>query len=269
MQNKATNILNLKENETDALLNQKTENCLIQVKDLPSGYKGYPKGTIISYEPLKLKELEILNTDEKLDTSYAIAMLLDAIHCNTLTPEQLYFYDVIYIGIVRKIQSFGSTRGTIRRRCPKCGNIVSKTFDYADIEFKQMLAPDLPIRMEVCGRTVEFCQLSMQDFLQIEEDEGMLGVYAKYIRNLEPQDAKNLVENASGIDIKKLDFVDRQMDYGIKPFLVTCTNTVLNPQTGKEEICNEEVALEVKSPFEVVFPEDEFEGDPGFEVQYG
>lgn len=269
MEINATNILNYKNLETENLLNQKTENCLIQVKQLPSEFKGYPKGTIISYEPLKLKELEILNTDEELDASYAIAMLLDAIHCNTLTSEQLYFYDVIYIGILRKIQSFGDTRGTIRRRCPKCGNIVSKTFDYTNIEFKQMQAPNLPMSLEVCGKTVQFSQLSMQDFLQIGEDEGMLGVYARYIKNLPFDEAKTLVENASGVDIKKLDFVDRQMDYGIKPFLVTCTNTVLNPQTGQEEMCNEEVVLEVKSPFEVVFPENEFEGDPGFEVQYG
>lgn len=269
MEEKAIKILDIKGEDTEALLNQTSQKTLIQVKELPSSYKGYPKDTKIAYEPLTLKELEILNTDENLDASYAIAMLLDAIHCNTLKPEDLYFYDVMYVGILRKIQSFGATKGQLRKRCPKCGNIITKTFDYTDIDFKQMLAPDLPMKMEVCGKTLEFAQLSMKEFLQIEASDGMLGVYARYIKNLPLEEAKILVEQASGIDIKKLNFVDKQIDYGMKPFIVKCTAPVKNPQTGQMQPCNTEVALEVSSPFEVVFPEDESEGDPGFEVQYG
>lgn len=262
-------ILELKKDETVDLLNQKTDNVLIQVKELPSQFKGYPAGTKISFSPLKLKELEILNTDEDLDVTYAIAMLLDAIECNTLPSEELYFYDVMYIGIIRKIQAFGSTEGVLRRRCPKCGALISKTFNYTDIEFKEIQAPALPIKITIAGKNLEFAQLTMKQFLELDENEGELGVYARYIKNLEYEEAKELVDNASGIDIKKLRFIDKQLDYGMKPFIVKCTNTVLNPQTGKKETCNEEVALEVSSPFEVVFPEDESEIDTGFEVQYG
>ena len=265
----ATKILDIKGNETDAVLNQKDNTPLIQVTELPSEFKGYPQGTVISFEPLTLGELESLNTDPDLDSTYAVAMLLNAIHCNTLNAEDLYYWDVMYIGIQRKLQALGNTKGTIRRRCPKCGEIVSKTFDYTELDFKLMQAINLPMKLEVAGKQLEFKQLSMKDFLQIDTTEGELGVYARYISNLEYEEALPLVKNATGIDIKKLRFVDKQLDYGIKPFVVTCTNTVKNPQTGKQEVCNEEVVLEVKSPFEVVFPEDEFEGDTGFDVQYG
>lgn len=269
MEDKTVKILDVKGHETEALLNQVSNKPLIQINELPSGYKGYPAGTKISYEPLTLKELEILNTDEDLDATYAVAMLLDAIHCNTLKAEELYFYDVMYIGIMRKIQSFGSTKGQLRKRCPNCGNIITKTFDYTEIDFKQMLAPNLPMKMEVCGKSLEFSQLSMKEFLEIEPTDGMLGVYARYIKNLPLEEAKALVDNATGIDIKKLNFVDKQIDYGMKPFIVKCTNPVKNPLSGQTEPCGTEVALEVSSPFEVVFPEDESEGDTGFEVQYG
>ena len=104
MEEKAIELLKLKGEETEALLNQSSDVPLIQVKQVPSRFKGYPKDTVISYEPIKMKELEILNTDENLDASYAIAMLLDAIHCNTLNAEDLYFSDVMYICILRKIQ---------------------------------------------------------------------------------------------------------------------------------------------------------------------
>lgn len=269
MEKETINILNVKGEETESLLLQKTEKPIIQVKDLPSQFKGYPKGTTVSYTPLDLETLEKLNTDPDLDASYGIAELLDSIQCNTLNSEDLYFYDVMYIGILRKINAFGDTRGQLRKRCPICGEIVTKTFDYTEIEFKQISAPDLPIRMEVAGKQLEFAQLTMKEFLEIGEDEGELGVYARYIKNLPFEEADQLVKRATGIDIKKLRFVDKQLDYGMKPFIVSCTGTVVNPKTGKEEPCKEEVVLEVTSPFEVVFPEDESGGDTDFEVQYG
>lgn len=263
------NILNVKGEETEALLNQKIDRPLIQVKDLPSQYKGYPKGTVISYTSLDLETLENLNTDPDLDVSYGVAELLDAIHCNTLPSEQLYFYDVMYIGILRKINAFGDTRGMLKKRCPVCGELITKTFDYTEIDFKQIQAPDLPMRMEVAGKQLEFAQLTMKEFLEIGENEGELGVYSRYIKNLPFEEADQLVKRATGIDIKKLRFVDRQLDYGMKPFIVPCTGTVVNPKTGKSEPCKEQVVLEVTSPFEVVFPEDELGGDINFEVQYG
>lgn len=269
MEEKAIELLKLKGEETEALLNQSSDVPLIQVKQVPSRFKGYPKDTVISYEPIKMKELEILNTDENLDASYAIAMLLDAIHCNTLNAEDLYFYDVMYVGILRKIQSFGQTKGMLKRRCPKCGGWVKKVYDYTEIDFKDMLAPDLPMKMEVCGKQLEFSQISMKEFLQIQENDGMLGVYSRYIKNLPLEEAEELVNNAYGVDIKKLNFVDKQLDYGMKPFIVTCNNQVYNPQTNKMEVCGEQVVLEVTSPFEVLFPEDAITEDTGFDVQYG
>lgn len=271
MEGQAINILDVKGDENETLLDQPTNNVTtIKVTQLPSQFKGYPQGTIIAYEPLTLGELEALNTDE-MEPTRAVAMLLNAIHCNTLPSEELYYWDIMYIGIQRKLQAFGDTTGTLYKRCPKCGNVVSKTFKYTDIDFKEIGAPNLPMRMEVCGKQLEFGQLTMKDFLQIQTNDGELGVYARMIKNLPFEEAFDLVQHAYGVDIKKLRFADKQLDYGMKPFFVECNGEIIKTENGKKlkDICNEKVALEVRSPFEVVFPDDESTGDIGFEVQYG
>lgn len=258
----AKNTLNVLEGDI-SLLNENTElTSMIPITELPSEFKGYPVGTKIYYKPLTLEELEALNSSE-IEPARAVAMLLNAIHSTTLPSEELYYWDVMYIGIQRKLLAFGNTKGTLYRRCKVCGNLVSKSFEYTELEFEQIKAPALPMRMEVCGKKLEFSELTMKDFLQVETEQGALGVYARMIKNLPFKEAYELVKNATGTDIKKLRFVDKQLDYGLKPFYVTCENEI----DGKS--CGNQVVMEVQSPFEIVFPEDEIDGYNDFEVQYG
>lgn len=275
----AKGLLNIAEGDISLLNEETTPVTNIVVNELPSGFKGYPEGTKISFKPMTLEELEALNSDE-IDPARAVAMLLKSIHCTTLPTEELYYWDVIYVGVKRKLLAFGNTQGTIYNRCSKCGNIVSKSFEYTDLEFKEIQAPNLPMRLEVCGKRLEFNELTMKDFLQIEIEQGELGVYARMIKNLPFEESYELVKNATGIDIKKLRFVDKQLDYGLKPFFVECDNEIevenpnFNPQDANSKptitkTCGNRVALEVQSPFEIVFPEDELGGFDEFEVQYG
>ena len=152
------NMLEMQEGDI-TLLNENTElKTMIEVKELPSEFKGYPQGTKISFSPLTLEELEALNSAD-IDPARAIAMLLKAIHCTTLPSEELYYWDVMFIGIQRKLLAFGDSRGTIYNRCPECGKLVSKTFNLTELEFKQMEAPALPMKMKVAGKDLEFCPL--------------------------------------------------------------------------------------------------------------
>lgn len=273
----AKNMLAFKEgNET--LLNEQTElESNIVVNELPSEFKGYPEGTKVSFKPITLEELEVLNSDN-MDTERAIALLLKSIHCTTLPAQDLYYWDVIYVGIKRKLLAFGGTKGTLSRRCPYCGATVSKTFAYTDLEFKPIEARALPIRLDIAGEQLVFSELTMKEFLQIKTEQGELGVYARMIKNKPFEEALALVKGATGVDIKKLRFVDKQLDYGLKPFYVDCKHEIQNPdfisdvetpQVPKKIKCGNRVALEVRSPFEIVFPEDEIDGYNDFEVQYG
>ena len=278
---KAQSILEMKKlDDYPSLTQNPNVEALTVIENLPSEFKGYPQGTKISYAPITLGELEALNpTEEKsVDLTEGIAMLLDSIHCNTMEAEDLYYWDVMYIGIQRKLQAFGNTKGTIFARCPKCGNIVSKKFNYLDLKFKELNVPALPMKMTINNTPVEFDLLTIKEFLQIEVEQGAMGIYARMIKNLPFEQAYDLVQNAYGMDIKKILFADQQLDYGLKPFIVKCgaqkqtenpgfDNTKPEGPDNKKKLiktCDEQVVVEVTSPFEVVFPKDSDNGDIEF-----
>ena len=257
MEKEAEQFLEIKGEENESLLNIPTDNNLIEVTEVPSGFKGYPKGTKIYYKPIDLDEMETLNSGNP-DINRNIAYILNAIKCNTLDSADLYYWDVIYIGVKRLLTALGGTTGTLPGVCPKCRTIVYKKFNYTDINFKTLDIPDLPMKMEIGGKQIEFGLTTMKEFLSLPSDGGEMAVYATYIKNLKESEKLPFVKGLMGIDIKKIRFVDKQLDYGITPFKVKCT------QKG----CGQEVPVEV-TPFGVLFPEDELGDDNEFEVQYG
>lgn len=274
----AQKILKMKSVDSEPLLDEVTENIpLIKVNRLPSNFKGYPEGTKISYEPLTLGELESLNTSE-MDIIRGVAMLLNSIHCNTLPVEELYYWDVMYIGIQRKLMAFGDTRGIVYEQCPVCGEILKREFDYTELEFKEIEAPDLPVITTINGVEVEIGLLTIKEFLELDLNLGELDVYARMIKNLPYKEAYDLISKCYGQDAKKIRYIDKKLNYGIKPFVEKCTGNIDNPnyiegknskKNPKTIPCDESVIMEVRSPFEVVFPEDENIGDNDFEIQFG
>ena len=185
----------------------------------------------------------------------------------------------MYIGIKRKLLAFGDTRGILYAQCPKCGNIVEKEFDYTELDFKDVQAPDLPIITTIAGQKVEFGLLTMKDFLEIDVEKGELDIYARMIKNMSYEKAYNLISNCYGKDSKLVKFIDKALNYGIKPFYEQCNGEIDNPNFDKQKkesktnpkkiLCDEEVRVEVRSPFEVVFPEDTSDGYNDFEIVYG
>lgn len=266
--------------DDEKFLNEDTSfTPLIEVKELPSGFKGYPEGTKISYAPLTLGELEALNSGT-MDVLRGIAMLLKSIRCNTMPVEELYYWDVMYIGIQRKLLAFGDTRGILYNYCPKCGAEVEFEFEHTQLEFETLQAPDLPIITTIANHELEFGLITIRDFLEIDTDKGTLDVYARMIKNKSYEEAYEIVSNSSGKDTKKLKFIDKQLTYGLKPFEVICDNIITEPNpdyspkkkgvtpTIKHE-CGEKVYMEVRTPFEVVFPENTDNLDIESEIQYG
>lgn len=290
---KAIDILNVKGDEDIGLLSVPTPDVPVTYMDkLPSGFKGYPKGTKIGYKPITMEELEILSiedesyNDEEENESkanLAVAYLLKSIVCNTLKPEDLYYWDLMYIGIKRKMLAFGGTTGTTFGRCSKCGSTLVRQFTYNELEFKELNVPALPMKLQINGREVHFGQITMKDFLQIDPTQGQIGVYARMIKNMEFDEAYAFVKSLYGVDIKKVKFVDNQLNYGLKPLETICEheheedNPNFNPnepisETNKKKLlvsCGEKNFVEVTSLFEVVFPEDTNGGADEFEVQYG
>lgn len=236
---------------------------LIEVKELPSHFKCYPEGTEIFYEPIKMGELNALNSGT-INVQRGMDFLLDAIHCNTMLAENLAYFDLIYIGILRKLHAFGDVKGTIGAVCPNCGNIVKHEFSYTDIEFLE-LAEDIefPITATIGGEELEFGLITYKDFMGINSDDGVSGVYARMVKNKPYNEALEIIDNAYGEDIQIIKAIEHFLSYGIKPFTEICHNeieVVEKDKKGKErkvfKECGAEVVMEVRSPFEVVFPDN-------------
>lgn len=257
MEELAEDLLRIKGDENETLLDIPTDKNLVKVDVLPSEFKGYPKGTAIYYKCIDLDEIETLNSGEP-DLNRNMAYILNSIKCNTLKAEDLYYWDVIYIGVQRLLTALGGTTAKLPAVCPHCNTIVYKKFNYTDLNFKTLDIPALPMKMEIGGKQIEFGLTTMKEFLSLPADGGEMAVYATYIKNLPEEEKLPFIKGLMGIDIKKIRFVDKQLDYGIVPFKVKCTN----PK------CKHEVSVEV-TPFGVLFPEDEFGDDNEFEVQYG
>ena len=274
------NILQVKQVDDKPVINPEVQKIpLINVTKLPSGFKGYPKGTTISYEPLTLGELEALNNSDEIDVERGVAMLLNSIHCNTLKPQELSYWDVMYIGIQRKLLAFGDTRGIIYAQCPNCGEIIEREFDYTELEFKEIEAEDLPVITTLQDTEVEIGLISIQDFFQLDIKKGELDVYARMIKNLPYEQSFELISKCYGKDLQKIKYIDKILNYGLKPLFEICKNKIDNPDfdSSKKQsknntekiLCNTNVRLEVRSPFEVVFPEDTNIGFDPSEIRFG
>lgn len=237
---------------------EKLENALplIDVPQLPSGFKGYPINTTVSYEPMTLKEAELLNSGS-INVLRALEYILNAVHSNNIDAEDLAYWDVMYIGVIRKILAFGDIRGQLTEICPECSQTVTHEFTYTELEFLELEAPQLPIIANIGGQELEFGFITFKDFMELEADATILQVYARMVKNKPYKEALQIISNATGKDIKKLSKIEQYLSYGIKPFVHKCSN------------CQSEVEFEVKTPFEITFPEDTSNDDSDFEIRFG
>lgn len=274
----AQDILTRKTIDNDVVKNEDTtDKTLIIVSKLPSGFKGYPEGTKISYEPITLGELEAINSGDEVDITRSIALLLKSIHCNTIPVDDLYYWDVMYIGIQRKLLAFGDTVGVTYAQCPNCGNIIKKEFDYTELAFKEIEAQELPVITSLQDTEVEIGLITIKDFLEIDTDKGELDVYARMIKNLPYEESYKLLSKCTGRDAKKIKYIDKLLNYGLLPFIEKCDAEIPNPEYkegNKKKVkktipCGTEVRVEVRSPFEVVFPEDNLTDDFDSEIRFG
>lgn len=77
----------------------------IEVKELPSKFLPYPKGTKITYRPYLFGEVKKFNQGQQ-STSQAWALIASGIKCS-FDVNELTLSDLRYIGLLRKISTFG------------------------------------------------------------------------------------------------------------------------------------------------------------------
>lgn len=253
------------ENQSELQEQKITKKPLIEIKELPSGFKPYPKNSKIFYSPITLKELSILNTGT-LNIEQGYQFLLDSIVTQGFDKNELAYFDLVYIGIQRKLTAFGDTKGVYEIICPKCGQEIRYEFEYTSLEFKELEIDELPIKLKLNNEELHFGLITAKDFFNIQNSEDIAEVYSYMVKNKPQKEAKEIIENLTGKEAKVLMYLGQILDYGIKPLQIKCSNIVStveekddNGNLIKKEIpCNHSFELEVTSPFEVTFPEDTY-----------
>ena len=158
------------ENESNLQEQKIIKDPLIEIKELPSGFKPYPKNSKVFYKPITLKELDILNSGS-LNIEQGYQFLLDSIVTQGFDKNELAYFDVVYIGIQRKLTAFGDIKGKYELICPKCGQTIEYEFEYTSLEFKELQVDELPIKLKLNNEELHFSVLNIKDFLQIEDVE--------------------------------------------------------------------------------------------------
>ena len=250
--------------ESGKVPEKKIERVLVEVTQLPSNFLSYPKGSKIFYTPFTLGELETLNSGT-VNFGQALINLIDAITTEGFDKDDLAYFDLIYIGIKRKLTALGDIRGELTGYCPKCGQENSKEFTYTEIDFTQPKAPGLPAKLSAGNIELHFSLFTYRKWVEFSkrESSNRLDALAYMVTNHPYEKAKELINQLTGEDIICLDEIEVALDYGIKPMVLKCSG-ILEPgepeiaiEGEREEvlptICGNTFNVEVTNPFDFTF----------------
>ena len=240
------------------------EKVLVEVEALPSNFLCYPTGSQVFYSPFKLGELELLNSGS-INFGQALENLIESITTVGFDKQDLAYFDLIYIGIKRKLTALGDVRGTLTGYCPKCGAENQKEFVYTEIDFSQPKAPKLPAVFNTDKGELKFSLLTYRKWVELSKlpDSGRISALAHMVTNLDYDDAKAALDALTGEDILFLDEIELALDYGIKPMHLECSG-IIEPEEepevkGKKKkelvptVCGNKFKVEVTNPFDFTF----------------
>lgn len=109
----------------------------LTIRDLPTKFKPYPKGSVIKYYPFKFGELQVVNSANMTEDEL-IEFYLKGIETEGFDKLDLSYHDFLYIGLLRKISSFTQDKININFVCKGCGKQNSASSTLMDIEFEDI-----------------------------------------------------------------------------------------------------------------------------------
>lgn len=209
----------------------------VEVTDVPSQFLPYPEGSKISYKPYTYGELLQFN-QSKLSQSEQFKRILSGIK-TSFPIEDLSYFDFVYIGLLRKISTFGGDKFSLSYHCSSCGKPNTVHHSVADIEFKDLEITALPIILTTDdGTELEISTLSVSSYLSLLETDMIkdkASVYASSILNHEFAKARDIITNLTGEIIQDLDDIDVMLNLGVKPLDLNCTHCKADNQVTVDE----------------------------------
>lgn len=233
---------------------------------LPSGGKPYPKDAWITHRPYMFGEVKQISAS-KLDNENSYEYILSGVECS-FDKYKLTVPDVLYIGLLRKISTLGSTEIVARYGCNKCGKPGQFIFKTTDLEFDDLKAPKLPICVDMSFGEVQFSPMTVEDYLRmvkLDKGENEIALYAAQAKNLDFETAYNHFFNAQPGDSELLLEVDSLLYHSLKPFIKKCSNQLAD---GKE-ICGNPIKVELDGGQALLMPFRRNEGATKNKIRFG
>lgn len=221
----------------------------IEVSDVPSKFIAYPKNCHIKFKPYTWGEVKKFN-QSKMNVIDNIKFVLDGIECS-FDKYSLTVPDFLYIGLMRKISTFGNSKFTLKHICEKCQEIKTETFDATMLEFQDIKAPAVPAFANFESVQFEFMPLTINDYIFLVENalvDDEIAMMAKQCRNMEFKEACEKLYALSPDEGGYIDKIDKAFFHEIKPLKFICNSVI----KGTE--CHHENLVEVEGGDAFVYP---------------
>lgn len=210
----------------------------IKVEGLPSKSLPYPEGAEIKYRAYTFGEVKVAS-QSKMNHKDTFDVLLNGIEAS-FDKTMLTLQDLLFIGFLRKMSTFGDSKISASVDCSKCDHKNSFEIDTEnDLEFTDISVEELPVIAELdSGVEMEFSPITAKDFLGLVskgKDLDDIDFMAVQCRNYDFKTAKEIIFNASAWDAKILTEVDKLMHHGLKPVVRNCSE------------CGEEIEIKLDS----------------------
>jgi hypothetical protein len=227
----------------------------IAVEKLPSKGIAYPKGTQVQYRPFLFGEVKQLS-GSKLSVKESYMHILKGVEAS-IDPMDLTLADVMYLGLLRKISTLGSTEIVARYTCEKCRKPSRIVFKTDEVEFDDIKAPGLPMEVDFSFGTVKFSPLTLRQFLDLYEagkSEDDTALFAAQALEGDFEDLYKKFFNAGPSDSAMLMDVDQYLYHGLKPLTRPCPTLVDDPQGGGQKRCGNRVEIELDGGQALLMP---------------
>jgi hypothetical protein len=240
----------------------------IEVKTLPSKGLAYPHDATISVRPYSFGEIKRL-AESTLSLYDKLLTIASGVNTN-FSKNSLTFSDVIYLGVIRKLNTLGTTKAIYPFTCPKCKTENKHIFDHSDLETDDIEASELPISAVMSdGKTYEFMPLNFNDAKAISEGSYNKLIGGSMLKNKTafnallcksvPFEQSYLFFNSTtdSIDHEILEEIDSLLAHDIKPL------------TGECSQCKTKIRLPLKNAVDMVLPFREQEESIRSRISFG
>lgn len=197
----------------------------LKVDSLPSRSKSYPPGSSISYRGFTFGEVKRVS-QEKRQTKDVFLTILEGVECS-FDSLDLTVADVMFIGLLRKISTFGTETVICTYNCTSCGKSNQSQFKLSDIEFEDMTAEAIPVSADFSFGEVVFHPITIRDFFALvdrgtEQDEIAILAAQGVLKDATYEKLYEAFYNLSPDDAEILEEVDSYLYHGLKPRRFDC-----------------------------------------------